>query len=236
MGRNSVREVLRHKPKSIEKVLVAKGQRDWGEELGRLLSGLKREEIDSEALSRLVGSDSHQSIVALLKEHPEDQSFGNFVEFIKTQDKGIILALDEVTDPHNLGAIFRAAECFGVWGLIWSKNRGSPITPTVHKVSAGASVLVPSFKVPNLAQALEKLKEAGCWVVACQNTPEADEVGKTKLPPKVVLVLGSEGSGLHVLTSKISDISVKIQLVGVIDSLNVSQAAAVLLHAISANN
>ena len=139
--------------------------------------------------------------------------------------------LDSIMDPHNFGAILRAAECFGVDAVLWSKNRGCDITPVVAKVSVGASELLPLVPVSNLAQALERLKDAGVWSIAADVSPEAQPIDQFEFPTKSLILLGSEGEGLQPLLLREAEFKITIPLHGKIDSLNVSQAAAVMLAA-----
>lgn len=182
-----------------------------------------------EELSALCASDAHQSFAAELRPNPE-LSLKELLAALKDRERALLLALDGVQDPHNLGAILRAAECFGVDAVLWSRNRGASITPAVRKVSVGASELVPSLAVGSLAEALERCAEADFWIVAAEARADSKAVHGFQFPKKSVIVLGSEGEGLHALVSARSNERVVIPLFGKIDSLNVSQAAAVLLH------
>lgn len=229
MGKNSLRELLRQDPERILKVFALKGAKD------ALLEDLHQDRIPVEFLSKqelfqLVQTDSHQSFVALVK----PRSGLSLEEFLRKQDKkdhSIVLMLDAIQDPHNFGAILRAAECFGVDGVIYSKNRGTEITPVVTKVSSGASELVPLIKVSNLAETLSACKEHDFSVVAADSGDRSTSLKEFIFPEKTVLILGSEGEGIQPLLKKKSDSVVHLPMLGKIDSLNVSQAAAVFLFA-----
>jgi len=186
--------------------------------------------ISRHEMEELSGSTAHQSFAALL--HP--RSFMNLHDLLeneKSREKSLLVFLDEIFDPHNLGAILRASECFSASAVVWSKNRGADLSATAAKSSAGASELLSLCKVSNLVSAIRDCKDAGFWVVTADNTETADSLGSFQFPEKTLLVLGSEGRGLKALIKKEADFSLKIPLSGQLDSLNVSQAAAVLLHA-----
>jgi 23S rRNA (guanosine2251-2'-O)-methyltransferase len=144
-------------------------------------------------------------------------------------ERGVLLLLDGVQDPQNLGSILRAAECFGVEAVVWSRNRGVPVTPSVVKASAGASELVTLVEVGNINDAIGKCRDAGWWILGASVTGNATAVQSYQGPQKVALVMGAEGSGLKNLTQRNVDQTVYIPMRGRIDSLNVGQATAVLL-------
>jgi 23S rRNA (guanosine2251-2'-O)-methyltransferase len=138
-----------------------------------------------------------------------------------------------VYDPQNLGALMRAAECFGAAAMVWSRNRGCGLTPVVTKASVGASELLDLIEVSNLADAIRRFKDAGYWIVAADMDPQAEDLQTFQFPAHTVLVMGSEGSGLRELTRRSADSLVRIVTPGRIGSLNVSQATAVILHRIA---
>lgn len=233
MGRNCLRELLKHAPDRIVEVWVAAGP-GGGTEKAVLVEaisnrGIPYHQLPAAELSSLVHSDSHQSFVVAVRER-QQPSFREFVKELESLDSGLILALDSIMDPQNLGALLRVAECFGVSAVIWSKNRGTGLTPAVSKSSAGASELIAHYTVSNLVEALGKLKQAGFWIVVADASNQAARLDDLKLPGKIVLVLGSEGTGVRSLTSKLADFTVRIPQLGKISSLNVSQAGAVLLY------
>lgn len=139
-----------------------------------------------------------------------------------------IIILDELEDPHNLGAIMRSAECAGAHGVIVSKRRATGITGTVAKTSAGAVEYLPCARVTNIAQTMDKLKDMGIWIYAC------DMGGNTyyeqDLKGAIALVIGNEGSGISRLVKEKCDFTVSIPMVGKISSLNASNAAAILMY------
>lgn len=230
MGRNAAREVLQH---ASDRVVAVWGTRDALEELRPQLQGasLSAEQATGEDLALWVHSDSHQGVVVQLKECSMD-SIDSLVARCESKSHATVLLLDSIYDPQNFGTLLRAAECFGVDGVVWSKNRGSGVTPVVRKASVGASELVPMIGVQNLADTVQKLQQAAFWVVALDGGEESVEIGQFTFPEKSVLIAGSEGRGVQPLLLKRSDFRVRIPLRGKIDSLNVSQATTVALYAL----
>lgn len=234
IGRNPVLELLRHLPERIEKVFLAeretsvKGKRD---EILTLLGEhhVQPQYLGKDQISKLVGSDAHQGVIALLRER-KSKELKTFIEEVSNKEQSLVLILDAIEDPQNFGSILRAAECFGVDAVIHSKNRGTSITPTVRKVSMGASELLDIITVSNIVDAARRLKQAGFWIVVAEANPALQHLKSFSVPPKCALVLGSEGKGIQNLMSKSSDFQVFIPLVGRIESLNVGQACSVLLY------
>lgn len=242
MGRNCVTEVIRHSPRRLLRVYLAEESRD-GERRnqdgrrGAIKSEVERLQVPIKEVSRreldgMVGSDSHQGVVAEVSPRSV-MSLEDLRVLAESQEDVRILALDGVLDPQNFGAILRAAECFGVDAVLWSKNRSAPIGPVVSKASVGASELVPLCPVSNLHQALETLKRAGVWLAGAVVAPEASPVGSFEFPRKCAIVMGSEGEGLQPLIEKSLDFSLFIEMHGAISSLNVSQATVLMLHAMA---
>lgn len=233
MGRNACAETLEHRANTVKTIYMA-GDLKGAHRLKRLIEEVSCEvrRVNPDRLTEMCASSSHQSVALELS----DRIFCSLNDLIKRSESSphsLVLALDSIFDPHNFGAILRAAECFGVKGVIWSNNRGAGITPVVTKVSVGASELVNLAPVGNLANALKKLKAAGYWIVAADVGPNAQSLNHFELPDKAVLLFGSEGAGISSLLSKQSDYTVRISMTGKIDSLNVSQAVAVCLYALS---
>ena len=228
MGRNTVQEVLAARPEIVREIYIADGgaRRDQIAQLAESV-GLPLQARSRDQLTSLLGSDSHQGVAALIK----DRSYQELKGWLKKAGEapGLFLALDSIEDPHNFGALLRAAECAGVSGVLWARSRGSDITPVVTKAAVGASELVPLFAVGNLAQALEDLKEAGYWIVVADGSEGSEDLYSFKFPERSVIVVGAEGEGVHDLILRRSDFKVRIPMKGRISSLNVSQAAAVFL-------
>jgi 23S rRNA (guanosine2251-2'-O)-methyltransferase len=178
---------------------------------------------DADELTRMAGSPDHQGVVAEVDPYPYADA-----DAMLAQRASLIVALDQVQDPHNLGAVARSAEVAGATGLVIPSRRSASVTPAAAKASAGAVEHLAIAQVTNLADWLLRAKDAGSWIYG------ADAAGTTAyvdsdLTGKVVLVLGSEGAGLRRLVAERCDVLVSIPVRGRVDSLNVSASAAVLL-------
>ena len=236
MGRNCLEEIVRHKPDSLIEVVIEQLRKGGDSRRDQLLGELRRHdipirEVSPEELTDLVDSDSHQGFVGRVNEITSE--LGELLERHRDDEKSVILLLDSIVDPHNVGAILRAAECFGVHGVVWSKNRGVDRTPVVSKVSVGASELVPCAVVSNLADGARKCKDQGYWLVGAEVGDGAVTLSEFDPPGRVAVILGAEGDGIHDGLRKLLDFKVFIPMRGEIDSLNVSQAAAVMLFALT---
>ncbi len=192
--------------------------------------GVKIRFLTRNELDRLCESGAHQGLAANVSER-EGKSLDNFIEGLSAAQKkaAIIVALDEIQDPHNFGAIARSANCFGASAIITTEFRSATISQTVLQTSAGAIQKIPSFRVLNLGQCLKKLKEEGFWIYG------ADGAGspswKVKLNRPMVLVIGAEGKGIRPLVKTYCDELVRIpQHKDGVASLNASCAASVLLY------
>ncbi len=227
MGKNCLQEVIKDAPERLVEVYTSeKKETDLVQSL--LQRQVKVHFVGKKDLKDLVDSDSHQSFVAAVYEKGQ-RTLKEFFNEIRHKKKGIVLALDSIQDPQNLGAILRAAECFGVDAVVYSKNRGVDVTPVVAKVSVGASELVPIFKVSNLAETIKQFKEESFQVIAASISESALSLNHYEFSKKTVIVLGSEGEGIQKLILQNVDDIVYIPMLGKIDSLNVSQATAVIL-------
>jgi 23S rRNA (guanosine2251-2'-O)-methyltransferase len=180
-------------------------------------------ETDGEELTRLAGSPDHQGVVAAVDPYPYADP-----EELLTQPASLIVALDQVQDPHNLGAVARSAEVAGASGLVIPSRRSASVTAAAAKASVGAVEHLPIAQVTNLADWLSRAKDAGAWIYGADAAAQTSYVD-ADLTGKVVLVLGSEGAGLRRLVAERCDVLVSIPVRGRVDSLNVSASAAVLL-------
>ena len=217
-GRNPVHEALRG-PREVRSVLAT--ERAAGEEW---LRGVPVKVAEADAVAEMAGSPDHQGICAEVSPY----RYADAGELLRAADP-LIVALDEVTDPQNLGAICRTAECVGATGLVLPERRTAEVNATVCKASAGAVEHLAVAQVRNLADFLAEAKEAGCWcygAAAGADTPYL----RPDYRGGVVLVLGAEGKGLRPRVAAACDALVSIPLLGRIESLNVSATAAVLLY------
>ena len=222
-GRNAVIEALRA-GRAIDKIYIAKGEVD--QTLGHIASKARAQgvvvvETDRRKLDAMSQTHAHQGVVALCA-----------VKEYCTADKGeapFLIMCDEISDPHNLGAIIRTAECVGAHGVIIPKRRSAGLTAVVDKASAGAAEHLPIARVANLSAAIESLKKAGVWVygAAAEGT---SSLWKTDLTGSICIVIGSEGDGISRLVREHCDVLVSIPMKGEISSLNASAAAAVLMY------
>lgn len=232
-GRKPVAELVRLQPGRVHEVLTT-GEADAVTGLKERLKGfpVRWTTLSKEALSEICQTTMHQGVAIRLQPQPQVGLAEVIARSLGSRGNGLLVALDQVVDPHNVGAILRAAEAFGADGLIITKDRSSGITETVRRVSRGASELVPVAEVTNLARSLETLKEQGFWIVGTAHDADAQPIFSTDLPHPITLVVGSEGSGLRRLTREHCHMVVSIPMRGVLESLNVSQAAAIGLSEI----
>ena len=230
MGRRAVQQLLEDSPERIEQVWLIEHKSGASEDplyLELQSLGVPCNFVNTKNLNELVASESHQSVVVAVSDRRE-VNFKDWLAAQSEKESSLVVLLDSVMDPHNVGAVLRASECFAVDAVLWSKNRGPNVTPVVTKSSAGASEFIDIFRVANLAQAIRALKEVGFWVVGAEAQGEGVEsLWDFKFPQKTALVLGSEGSGMRQLTKREIDHAVHIPMFGRISSLNISQAAAV---------
>ncbi|MFD1673170.1 23S rRNA (guanosine(2251)-2'-O)-methyltransferase RlmB [Alicyclobacillus fodiniaquatilis] len=227
-GRHPVLTALAEE-RPINKLLVAEGASEAG--LSPIIARAKEQGVVVQFVPRtrldMLAGNTHQGVLAYVA--PYDYVDVEEIAARETGQAPLIVLLDGVTDPHNLGAIIRTAEAVGAQGVIIGKHRAAPVTETVAKAAAGALEYLPVARVANIAQTLEQLKEMGYWVVgtsvdAPQRLVEVDYTQKT------VVVIGSEGAGMHRLVKERCDFLVTIPILGRVQSLNASVAAGVMLY------
>ena len=220
-GVRPVVEALRSKRREVREVLDAVGD----EEIAALAAarGVRVRRARRDAVEKLASGAVHQGIAARVGPYP----YSGLKEILAASDP-LIVVLDNVTDPRNLGAVLRAADGAGASGVVIPKDRAVGVTPAAVKASAGASEHVPVARETNLRRALEKMKEAGVWAYAAEGG-RATAYTDLDLSGPVALVMGSEGRGIRRLVREGCDGAVSIPMLGAVDSLNVSVAAAVLL-------
>ncbi|MDP3251985.1 MAG: 23S rRNA (guanosine(2251)-2'-O)-methyltransferase RlmB [Hydrogenophaga sp.] len=190
-------------------------------------AGARLIEADGLRLAKLAGSHGHQGVAARVAPVPQTHSLDDLLDAV--QGPPLLLVLDGVTDPHNLGACLRVADGAGAHAVIAPKDHAVGVNATVAKVASGAAETVPYFMVTNLARTLGELKERGIWCVgASDDAPKT--IYQIDLKGPVALVLGAEGSGLRQLTRKTCDELASIPMRGAVESLNVSVASGVCLY------
>jgi 23S rRNA (guanosine2251-2'-O)-methyltransferase len=232
-GIHAVREAL-EAGRAFDRIVIAKGRQDSRvEEIVQLARGrnisVRFEERNQ--LDRLADSKDHQGIVALVAA----RAAGTLDEILAVAnagtgrgEKGLIVLLDGVEDPHNLGAVIRTSLAAGAHGVVIPERRAAGLTDTVARASAGALAHLPVAKVTNLARTMEELKEAGYWLVGLDERGDKNYTDVDYTSPTGI-VLGGEGKGLHELTRKRCDFVVSLPTTGRVKSLNVSVAAGVVL-------
>lgn len=190
---------------------------------------LNIEKSDRKRLDKMTESKNHQGIVIEI-ELPSVHSEEELKHVIKSMSEiPFFLVLDQVQDPHNLGACLRTADAAGVQGIIVTKDNSAGITPTVCKVACGAAETVPVYQVTNLARTLRWLKEQNIWIMGSTGDTE-QSVFSADLTLPLALVMGTEGTGMRRLTQEQCDFLVKIPMTGSVESLNVSVAAGVMIY------
>ena len=224
MGKHAIQEAFKVNPNRLLEVYTHKKEDPLLKELAK--KRVKIFFVPKEKLSAWVRSESHQGFIAKVSER-SPLTPKRFLE--KAGQKSLVLMCDAIQDPHNFGAILRAAECFGVGGVIYSMHRNVALTPVVSKVSVGASEIIPLIPVSNLATTLKIFQEAGYIAIAAEVSDRAEPLTTFLFPKKALLVIGTEGAGIQPILSKKCNASLYIPMKGRIDSLNVSQATAVLL-------
>lgn len=229
VGRNAVRELLRS-GRDIDKILVVKGNRTgsvpeivaMARERGIVVAETSKSKLDD-----IAGGVPHQGVCAY-QSACSYQSVEDILKLAQIRgEKPLIVIADEISDPHNLGAIIRCAEGAGAHGVIIPKRRSAGLTQVVAKASAGAIEHIPVAKVTNIAREIDELKKQGLWIFAADMG--GSEYYKTDLTCAAAIVMGSEGSGISRLVKEKCDAVVSIPMYGKVDSFNVSAAAAVLL-------
>jgi 23S rRNA (guanosine2251-2'-O)-methyltransferase len=230
-GVHAVRTILERHPARVQALRLAQHRDDPRvraiEELARR-HHTPVQRLDAQTLKKLLGEVAHQGVAAditPLAPWTED----HLLTALQSSPAPLLLALDGVQDPHNLGACLRTADACGALAVIVPRDRAAQLTPTVRKVAVGAAETTPVVAVTNLVRTLKLLKQAGLWVVGADAAaPKAAHQSDLRGP--VVLVLGAEGAGLRHLTQQNCDFLVSLPQLGSVESLNVSVAAGMLLY------
>lgn len=230
-GRNALTEALRS-GRTIDKVFIAAGETDRA--LQRLAAQAKEAgavvvPVDRRKLDAMSTTHAHQGVIALAAAR-EYATLDDLLENAASKGEAPLLVIcDELTDPHNLGAILRSAECVGAHGVIIPKRRSVGLTATVAKASAGAVEYMPVARVTNINAAIADLKEKGVWIFGTA-AEGSIPMYQADLTIPAAIVIGNEGSGMSPLVRKNCDVTVHIPMKGNISSLNASCAASVLLY------
>lgn len=229
-GFHAVSVHLKTAPQAVQEIWFDSSRRDA--RMRQFLQRVKEAQIipveaDGARLSRLAGSFNHQGVVARVTTTFQTHSLDDFLDNL--QEPPLLLVLDGVTDPHNLGACLRVADGAGVHAVIAPKDHAAGISAVVAKVACGAAETVPYFMVTNLARALNELKERNIWIIGTSDdAPQT--LYRADLRGPLALVLGAEGKGMRQLTRKTCDALISIPMHGAIESLNVSVASGICLY------
>jgi 23S rRNA (guanosine2251-2'-O)-methyltransferase len=231
-GLHSVQAALDYSPKKINKAWIDAQRQDkrLAQVIDELLSlGIEPEKTDRKKLDRFAEGNHHQGIVIEV-EMPGELSESDLKTAVENlSETALFLVLDNVQDPHNLGACLRTADAAGVHGVIITKDNATGITPTVCKVASGAAETVPVYQVTNLSRTLRWLKEQGLWIMGAAGET-TQSVYKTDFTVPLAFVMGAEGKGLRRLTREQCDVLVSVPMLGQVKSLNLSVATGVLLY------
>ena len=230
-GRNALTEALKS-GRTIDKVFVADGDTDralqrltaQAKEAGAVIVPVDRRKLDTMSATR-----AHQGVIALVAAHDYFTIDDILEEAASRGENALIVICDELSDPHNLGAIMRSAECAGAHGVIIPKRRSVGLTATVAKASAGAVEYMKVARVTNINNAINELKEKGVWVFGTA-AEGSIPMYKADLTGPTAIVIGNEGDGMSQLVRKNCDVMVHIPMKGRITSLNASAAASILLY------
>ena len=230
-GIHAVESALRNQPENVLQVFVQQGRND--NRIKTILSiaknsGISLQSIANDKLKEKCPKARHQGVVAEIR---PSKSGAVSLEDILEKESVLLLVLDEVQDPHNIGACLRTADAIGVDAVIVSKNRSPALTPVIRNVASGAAETVPYIMVSNLARALEQIKQSNVWVIGTSGDCE-QTIYTTKANQRLALVMGSEGKGMRRLTREACDELVSIPMQGSVESLNISVATAVCLYEI----
>ncbi len=228
-GRHPVLEALRA-GRTIHKLMYADGAQGIGPVLTEAHeTGIVTQRVDRRKLDQMAQGVRHQGVIALVAERDYASLDDLLTAATASGAPPLLIMLDEIEDPHNLGSILRTVDCAGAHGVIVPKRRSAGLTATVAKTSAGAIEHVPVARVSNLAQTIEELKKRGLWIAGADAAAEQD-VYHTDLTMPLAIVIGNEGQGLSRLVRERCDFLVKLPMFGRIQSLNASVAAGVLLY------
>ncbi len=229
IGRNPVMEALKN-GREIEKILVS------GSAEGSIVKivamardkGIPVYQSERNVLDRISAGGANQGVIAFASAYRYSSLEEIYAKAEAAGEPPLVVILDNLEDPHNLGAIMRTAECAGAHGVIIPKRRSCGLTETVARASAGAIEYMPCVKVANIGQVIDRLKEDGFWIAACDM--DGEPYYRQDLSGKLAVVIGSEGAGISQLVKKKCDFVVSMPMKGQITSLNASNAAAVLLY------
>lgn len=233
-GMNSVKELLRQDNSVAEKIVIASGRAENSIREIVHLAELKHIPVEfctKKQLDKLSGNTDHQGVICFCKKF----AYADLGDILKSRtsqkDAALVLILDSIMDPHNLGSIIRTAYCLGAGGVVIPEDRAAKVTATVSKTSAGSVWQIPVAKVVNLSQTIDYFKDNGFWIVGAESQA-GQSIREVDFKCSVALVLGGEAKGIRPLIKKKCDFLAHIPMMGNFDSLNVSVAAGIILYEI----
>ena len=229
-GFHTVLARLRADPKSVLEVFLDESRKDArARDFATAVqnSGARLMRVSAARLDGMAGGGRHQGVAARVQVNTSKQTLEELLESLKTPP--LLLVLDGITDPHNLGACLRVANAAGANAVIAPKDHAAGINATVSKVASGAAEITPYFMVTNLARTLADLKDRNIWVVGTDSSATDDLYSAKELPASIAWVMGAEGAGMRRLTRESCDLLVRIPMQGQVESLNASVAAGICL-------
>jgi 23S rRNA (guanosine2251-2'-O)-methyltransferase len=227
-GFHAVLARLRADPKSVVEIFLDETRNDArGRDLAAAAerAGVRLMRVPTKRLDGFYGGGRHQGVVARVEVKKAAETLDELLDGV---EKALLLVLDGITDPHNLGACLRVANAAGAHAVIAPKDRAAGITPAVSKVASGAAESTPYLMVTNLARTLDEIKQRNVWVVGADERAEKT-LYEADLPDAIAWVLGAEGEGMRRLTRESCDLLVRVPMLGAVQSLNVSVCAGVCL-------
>ncbi len=232
-GLHTVQALLTHHPEQVLDLFVLNSREDERLQAITQLAqqhGLAVQTVSRDKLDQLTNNGQHQGIVARARAHVPLNEHDLDDLLARLKEPAFLLVLDNITDPHNLGACLRTAESVGVHGVIAPRDKSAALTPVARKTASGAAEVLPFFQVTNLARTLKQLADAGVWCVGTALTPEAKPIYDLDLKGSLAIVMGAEGTGMRRLTREHCDSLAYIPMQGSVQSLNVSVATGVALY------
>ncbi len=235
-GRNAVSEALRARRRTLRRLLVARGVREGGAvgELQALAetAGVPIASVERDELDQLTGGANHQAVGLQAGPYPY-AGIDDMLALARRQNQPpLLLLLDHLQDPQNVGTLLRTADVVGAHGVVLPNRRAAAITPAVVNASAGAVEHLLIAQVPNLAQAIAELQDAGVWVAGLEDDPRAQEFDRQQLDMPLALVVGAEGPGLARLIRERCDFLLRLPMAGHVASLNAATAGSIALYSL----
>jgi 23S rRNA (guanosine2251-2'-O)-methyltransferase len=231
-GLHAVRALIARRPGDVLRLCIAQARDDQRmRELRELatVKGVKAASVPIDALDKETGGAAHQGVLAEVRPSATLNENALLDLLTAAQSPSLVLVLDGVSDPHNLGACLRTADAAGAIAVVAPRDRAAGLTPVVRKVAAGAAEIIPFAQVTNLARSLKDMKAAGFWIAGTAGDGE-QELHEADLSGSLAVVMGSEGRGLRRLTRESCDFTLRLPMLGSVASLNVSVAAGVVLY------